>query len=166
MHTLHRILVYLPDVGETPSKDDIRSYAEDMTREYSGSCFDYRTIKNAGIWSSQYPDNVVLSKDNLSYFMGELRFAQRKQSMTISRYVKAVESLAKSKDLSSIILSKNARQCGFYLEMIGNAIMGKYTPDTAFFNISEGSALIDSKTFSNIELKPDCWALCYFDCHT
>lgn len=69
MWILHKILIYIPDVGsieheacDTELIDSIRSYARIETEDFYPSVFDYRETENADSCDSNYPNNVLLAK--------------------------------------------------------------------------------------------------------
>ena len=77
MHILNRVLVRIYNgcnclCDEICSRDEAiraaRSWAETETEDYYPRVFDWRETDTAGGWKDQYPENVLLSKENINVF--------------------------------------------------------------------------------------------------
>ena len=63
MHTLHRILVNIEKL-ETSDKDTIRDFAYIETHDFI-ILYLIRESRNAGGWSDEFPENILLGSENL-----------------------------------------------------------------------------------------------------
>lgn len=183
MHSLHKILVYIPDIlfdsVACPKEDFIdrvRSYAEEQTSNGYMTVFDWRETASAGRWKSQYPVNVLFAKEDIEQFIQELIDVQKYQQQEIQY---ALDELSKKAgtDLKQIIceVEKVTSQheitktvdlmTTFYLSRIASLLYGVYTSQSCFYNISGETSRIYPQDIDAVKNNPEDWALVLFDYH-
>ena len=112
MWILHKILIYIPDVGsieheacDTELIDSIRSYARIETE-------DFRETENADSCDSNYPNNVLLAKNNTEKFIQELMEAKEAQHCDLYKNLSELENILGT-DLKEIIPKLENMEDGF-----------------------------------------------------
>lgn len=183
MHSLHKILVHIPDIPlevNTRSKKEliqkIRSYAEEQTSGNYMTAFDWRETDNAGRWKAQYPVNVLFAKDNLEQFIQELIAVREYQHQEIQYTLNELSKKAGT-DLKQIIcdVEKMNNQfettktvdsmTTFHLSRIASLLHGKYTFHSCFYNILGETARVYPQDIEIIREHQEDWALVLFDYH-
>lgn len=169
MHSLHRVLVYLPDALGTSSDRDsmteaVRSYAAERIDDYADSVFDWRE-DNAGRWSDDYPTNVLFANDDVDKFCGELCLCSEAHSNALCAYLESIKSRMGTLDLESIVSDENRRVVGDYITWVGQLISGDYTDDTQFYDTYRGIGVVWDDTIKDVRAHPENCALVLFDCH-
>lgn len=183
MHSLHKILVHIPDIlfnSATGSKEDlinrVRSYAAEQTFDYYMTVFDWRETESAGRWESQYPINVLFAKDNIEGFIHELIAVRKYQHQEIRSLLNELSEKIGT-DLRQItceIEKMNSPHetsktvdlmTTFYLSHIVSLLQGKYIFDSCFYNIIDNTSRVYPQDIDTIKKSPEDWALVLFDYH-
>ena len=182
MHYLHKILVYIPDVGQVGSKfpkvskQKILSFAKTQTENYEGEAFDWRETESAGRWSDEYPDNVILAADDPDRFLEELGKAKTYKREALCQALKFLEEneLLDLKKMATAILedeqdspmeSQRLSMAAYSLGSIADHLKGTYTYNSYFFDTHRCTSLMHKQIFEEIQEHPQLWALIIFDCH-
>ena len=183
MHVLHRVLVNLyecmslinlpPYKGEDYIKasawrknaiESAKSRAEVLTEDFINDVFDWRETETAGRWTCDYPENVILSSENLEKFVTELKRALEIQQSEIDHCLAEI----KRKDICELVEAERRNTHGmesFYLLQLAELLYGKYTIDSGFYDTARYSAKITEETIEEVKKSPNDWALVFFDYH-
>lgn len=181
MWILHKILIYIPDVGsieheacDTELIDSIRSYARIETEDFYPSVFDYRETENADSCDSNYPNNVLLAKNNTEKFIQELMEAKEAQHCDLYKNLSELENILGT-DLKEIIPKLENMEDGFSnqelcaaknaLVNISDFLYGTYRPSSSFYNTHTHTARIYKDDITTISANPNDWALVIFNYH-
>lgn len=167
MHALHRILVYLPDIGlgGDATIDDVRRHAVDETEQFYNHVFDWRETDSAGRWSGGYPENVIFGRDSTLKIIKELVDLSEVIGNEIKRCVKCLYKETSTYDISKIVSSKTSGMGKYYLQKIGSLYYGEYTFDSMFYNTRDCDSLITDALIDEIKENPRDWAVVLFDYH-
>ncbi len=177
MHYLHSILVYIPDaitVNHNTTKEDIfaavKNYAEDETERFCNQVFSWRETNSAGSWESEYPQQVYIASDDLTWFISRLENIRIFQNYEIDTDFSRISNDIGT-DLGCIIQVLQNRDVLYdstanYLQGIGELLNGTYRFNSCFFDIHRYTARIYSKTIEEICKSPKDWALVMFDYHS
>ena len=176
MHALHKILVRINGDGihdldrmaREEIMDDARYTAASATEDFN-QAYDWRETDTAGRWDDVYPENVLLSSDNIDSFIGEILDCKSKQQAEIDVCVKRIKEGLGSMDLQSII-DRNTDTIRDYsllyeLKLIAELLSGEYVFDSMFFDADYYTAKITEDTINKVRQSPNDWALVMFDCH-
>lgn len=181
MHLLHKLLVYIPDVVSTPERytrkdliNEIRFYADINTEDFCPMVFHYRETENAGDWSTLYPTNVLLSKDDPARFLQELTAAAEQQQQEVQSNLSHLKKMLGT-DLEEIISGLEKQQSGYRspktccrktgdcLYQIAALLNGTYTFHSCFYNLNDRTARLYQDVLTEVENSPADWALVLFD---
>lgn len=183
MHSLHKILVHIPDIlldSATCSKEDlinrVRSYAVEQTFDYYMTVFDWRETESAGRWEAQYPINVLFAKDNIEGFIHELINVREYQHQEIQSLLNELSKKADTalKQIICEIEKMNSPfeatktvyfMTTFYLSKIVSLLQGEYIFDSCFYNIIDNTSRVYPQDIDTIKKSPEDWALVLFDYH-
>ncbi len=175
MHSLHKILVHVPDCVDLSApwdekKEEIRSYAETATEEYYEQAFDWRETDCAGRWEDEYPEQVYLASENIDWFLKELSEVRQGQEGEMNyrlEQLKESDGLSirelcdKLNDKSETYSSLEA----YNLLQLSKLTYGEYDFDSGFYDSHNCTAKIFNGTIENIKSNPENWALVMFDYH-
>lgn len=182
MHTLHTILVYIPDVQIDSSCSraekirKIRDYADNMTEGFVDFVFDWRETGTAGRWSSSFPENVLLVSENLENAEEKLLSCSQYQKDLLEKHIRKltewcdepVSQVARRLwDMEANIITECSPKdrAPFEFMEIAKQIYGVYMSDSYFYDTSEQTARITEKTLKKVKAAPQDWALVLFDYH-
>lgn len=183
MHSLHKILVHIPDIlldSAACSKEDfinkVRSYAEEQTSNGYMTVFDWRETASAGRWKTLYPVNVLFAKDNIERFIQELIDVWKYQYQEIQYLLNELSKRAGIvlKQITCEIEKMNSQHeitkivdlmTTFYLSRIASLLYGQYIFQSYFYNISGKTSRICPQDIEAIKNNPEDWALVLFDYH-
>lgn len=174
MHSLHRILIYIPECTSKEAKweeqkDNIRRHAKVQTAEYYEQVFDWRETETAGRWEEEYPQQVYRASDDLDWFIKELNDAMATQDYEIEYCLKQLKSdigTDVEKIYQSVKQSKNTDSFSLhYLMKLSKLLNGEYINDSCFFDTHNFTAQLSEETTEEIKQKPEDWALVMFDYH-
>lgn len=180
MPELHTLLVNTKSYTSSPIERDelieeIRAFAANITSRFSGIAFIYRETDNAGRWSEDYPENVMLGKEHPKQVVKELRSCLENQESALQNYITRLGHFADHsvRDLTEFIWKK--RQTNDYsytlgytaynLKMIGKLLQGSYNFESGFYDTQMRTTLITGETLKKVEEHPENWALVFFDLH-
>ena len=172
MHALHKILVRLsPDLMSRDCDrkllvEEARGVAERETEVYQDRVFDWRETEMAGRWSSVYPENVILSRDNLDAFVAELDEIMTLQHEIAHQYLARI--CKDITDLPTLVQSEldSPRSIDTYeLHQLASLLHGEYDFFFRFFNCDAYTARIEQATIDRVKETPNEWALVMFDYH-
>jgi len=168
MHTLHRILVNTENL-KTQDKNTTRDFADTETQDFYGTVFDWRETDNAGIWSNEFPDNVLLGSENLELIIQQIERCQELQKEEINHYLKLVkEKLGDSLTTITEVASNKSEEIShqlYLLKKLASLLYGEYTFDSYFYDLDARTSKITSDTIDKIKQSPENWALVLFDYH-
>ena len=178
MHAVHKILVNIDDcigfdeiISRRRRIERIRDYAEKETESFYITAFDWRETQTAGRWSSMYPENVLLGKEDGKKLIRELKHCYIVQNREIEIYLgniknglgDSITEIAKRfNDLSYI---NNISMDSYYLHCLVRLLAGIYYFDSGFYDTSEYTARINVNTIRNVKREPYKWAMVVFDYH-
>ncbi len=163
MHALHKILLR---VDKSETKEEIRHRAEAATEDFCGRAYDWRETETAGRWSGQYPENVILSKDDVECFLKKLNDSLEYQRGEVHYHEERVcEVSSNIHDLVEMSAEKPFCVPAWNLECLASLLYGNYTFDSRFYDVEDYTALITEQTIKKVEEAPDEWALVLFDYH-
>lgn len=187
MHTLHRILVYVPEATDSlngnPSREELletlRNFAEDRTELYRNEAFSCREIDTAGAWDDEYPENVLLGSENKEKILHELRTIRKAQWEEIQSCLSALGELANFSlketaerlwrlDKLSAKREPESHIENFSTECLSKMIRylcGEYFYGSFFYDTKAQTALVKQNAISKVIQSPEKWALVLFDCH-
>lgn len=160
MHALHKILLR---VDKSETKDEIRRRAEEVTEEFCDKVYDWRETETAGHWSDRYPENVILSKDDVKRFLEELNDCIEHQRSEVHYHEERVREVAFN--IHDLVELSAEIECLASLLALKSLLYGDYTFDSQFYDVDDYSALINEQTIRKVEEAPDKWALVLFDYH-
>lgn len=174
MHILNRVLVRIYNgcnclCDEICSRDEAiraaRSWAETETEDYYPRVFDWRETDTAGGWKDQYPENVLLSKENINVFVEELEAALEDQLNEVNYHLDEVCKV--SSDIKELVdLEYNNHSVPvWHLLQLSELMNGTYTCDSGFYDTDSYTARITRETINSVKESPDDWALVMFDYH-
>ncbi|MCQ4982129.1 MULTISPECIES: hypothetical protein [Lachnospiraceae] len=183
MHSLHKILVHIPDLPLKPNTcskkeliSEIRSYAEEETSSDRMDIYDRRETDSAGHWAAQYPVNVLFAKDNVERFIQELIAVRdyqhheiqdtlhklsKKTGTDLQQITCEIEKMNHQYEITETVDPMTA----FYLSKIASLLDGQYTFHSCFYNILGGTSMVYPQNIEAIQKNPEDWALVLFDCH-
>ena len=150
MHALHRVLVNLEKIKITKEYlknnreeaiNTIRDFADLETQDFYKTVFDWRETDNAGSWSDEFSENIILGSEKLD------------------------DSITSIVELASNELYKEFHSL-YFLCNLSALLYGKYTFDSYFYDLDIGSSKITSNTIEKIKQSPEQWALVLFDYHS
>lgn len=166
MHILHRILVRVVGNGTREDIiDEARSRAESLTEDFYEQAFDWRVTDSAGRWEEEYPENVILSRENIERFKSELERCLLAQQKEIEY---RLENICKtSSDIRELVNLANTGKSTFVYDLrcLAELLYGEYNCDSGFYNTEEYTAKITSSTIDAVKASPNDWALVMFDYH-
>lgn len=172
MHVLHRILLNIENL-KTQDREEtinsIRSFADLETEDFCGTVFDWRETSNAGGWSDEFPNNVILGSENLELIIQQIERCQELQKNEINRYLKLIkeklgDSLTTIIELSFNEYNEISHQL-YQLKNLADLLYGKYTFDSYFYDLGSRTSKITNHTMEKIRQSPENWALVLFDYH-
>lgn len=173
MHCLHKILVYIPDVGSDDPRS-IRDYAESSTDCFYEQAFDWRETRTAGRWEEVYPENVIFAKDSPERFISELNAAIDGQKSEIDCALKHLTENVSTglPALVKAIWEKDGEiKDGkydlnpYYFHKLADLLYGEYGFDSMLYNTHSYTARLYSNDIEAIKKEPEKWALVIFDYH-
>lgn len=179
MHTLNRVLVkiYGKDsflcLTDEDSREEVidaaRSWAESETEDYYPRVFDWRETETAGSWADEYPENVLLSKENIDRFVAELEYALEHQINEAKYHLNIIcKTSSDIKNLFEFAFSANSYQRIsplWNLHQLSELMYGVYNCDSGFYDTHEYGAKITKATIDKVKESPNDWALVMFDYH-
>lgn len=179
MHKLHTLLVNIESYTSSPIERDelieeIRSFAACATYKFSGVAFDYRKMDNAGRWSEDYPENVMLGKEHPKQVVKELRSCLENQENQLQDCLELLGHFADSsvRDLTEFIWKQRQtndsdalEHAAYNLKTIGTLLQGFYDFKSGFYDTKMETAFITGETIKKVEEHPENWALVFFDLH-
>ena len=179
MHSLHKILVRL-NGGHVPVADPedsrsvkisaARSYAVSETECFYEDAYDWRETDTAGRWKADYPENVLLSAENLDRFLAELEECRKWQNADISYALQQLKDVGLN-DLDTLVHTiQNSSDRMYYLapyqlKCIGRLLDGEYFYGSHFYSTEGYTAKITESLIEEVKSSPDDWALVMFDLH-
>ncbi|MBP5462004.1 MAG: hypothetical protein J6Y20_07775 [Lachnospiraceae bacterium] len=171
MHELHKILVRLnghsPITADTREEliESVRAYAEEATESFYGEVFDWRETSTAGRWESEYPVNVIFSKDDFGGFIEELDKCAEYQKNFMQFLLGKICSV--SSDIRELVeIGEDLPYLtSYYLHCLAELLYGEYTCNSGFYDTERGSSDITRAVVESVTASPDDWALVMFDCH-
>lgn len=179
MHTLNRVLVRiygennLLHLTEKDTREEVieaaRSWAEAETDDFYPRVFDYRETDTAGRWANEYPENVLLSKENICGFIKELEksleFQLDEMKYHLDNICKVSVNIKELFDLEYNARTEHATVPTWDLLRLSELMFGIYSCDSGFYDTDEYGAKITKKTIDKVKESPDDWALVMFDYH-
>ena len=179
MHSLHKILINVKQFGDLERDDlisEVRSYAESETDCFYETAYDWRETDCAGRWSDIYPENVMLGKEKPGQILKEVLQCRASQEEELDMCLQQLGSLAECSlvELKQKLWTSNSRKqsiddgtylAPYLIKNIGKLLNGDYYYDSFFFDTSDFTAKISSKTIEEIKSAPQDWALVFFDQH-
>ena len=175
MHILNRVLVRVYNGSNSLCDEDwdrenviesARSFAKSETEEYYPQVFDWRETATAGGWANDYPENVLLSKEDISRFVKELEEALDDQLDQAKYHLdKICEVSSDIKEFFEATKDKRGLMPAWHLLQLSKLVYGAYTCDSGFYDTDSYSARITKETIDAVKESPNDWALVMFDYH-
>ena len=178
MHTLNKVLVRVFNgsislCDEDWDREDIiesaRSFAESETEEYYPQVFDWRETATAGGWADKYPENVLLSKEDICRFIKELEESLEDQlhemRYRLDNICKVSANIKELFDLEYNTHTEHTTVPTWDLLRLSELMFGVYNCDSGFYDTDEYGAKITKKTIDKVKESPNDWALVMFDYH-
>lgn len=175
MHSLHKILVYVPNCADTNTpwdekKEEIRSYAELVTEDYSERVFDWRETDCAGRWQEIYPDQVYLASDDIEWFVKELSESRQAQERDMNYRLEQLNEYDgfSIRELCDKVKEKSETHStldAYHLLQLSKLIYGEYDFDSGFYDSYNYTARVFKRTIEMVKNNPENWALVMFDYH-
>ena len=169
MHKLHCILVEV-DPNDLVDCDDlgeiggfVREEAMDATRSYREQAFDWRSERDAGRWSDEFPGaGVVLGAAEPERFKELLRdFSETPLRAALA----LVGNAAYAVDAEFLRKAWENASDPFSLSQALRLVDGEYLFDSGFFSVPDGSARISPDTLEDALDGPERYALVFSDYH-
>ena len=176
MHTLHKILVWVPGVkiSDRATREErecaIRNYAEEVTECYEGFVFTWRITETAGRWRDKYPSNVIFAADDVERFVAELQEVNLLQEEKLNGSLTRLKELA-GNDLGEIVAKARDEDCSnryaitYRLNCVAGILDGKYTENSFYYDTMRCTSRVLPRVFDQVKEDPDEWALVMFDYH-
>ena len=168
MHTLYKILVWVPEVeiGDRATREEkecaIRNYAEEVTECYEGFVF----IR----WIGEYPSNVIFASDDVEKFVAELQEVSRLQEERLNVSLARLKELA-GNNLGKIVAKARDEYCSdkdaitYHLNCVAGILDGKYTEDSFYYDTMRCTSRVLPRVFDQVKENPEEWALVLLDYH-
>lgn len=178
MNCLHKILVYIPDIGpeeESLSRneqiEDIRYFAKSETEQFVDKVFDYRSeCYSAGGWKEKYPVNVLFAVDAVDLFVEELEEVMEHQKIDLSFWLSTIKKNIGTEltEIINCLLTDEPdylSNTGYHLFCIARLLYGEYSFNSGFYNTHDYTSRIYSRDIDLIRESPENWALVMLDYH-
>lgn len=183
MHYLHKILVYIPEITDTPNEmsrenllKEIRSHADSTTEDFYPHVFDWRETDSAGRWAFEYPQQVYLAAEDTEWFIKELQWVMDAQHGEIDMCMAQIKASVGTnlediingiwdRDLYDETKNGFCLMTPFYLYNIACHLHGDYRCDSYFYNTHQHTARIYKSDIEKVKQDPEKWALVMFDYH-
>ena len=176
MHTLHKILVWVPEVeiGDRATREEkeyaIRNYAEEVTECYEGFVFMWRTTEIVGRWIDEYPSNVIFAADDVERFIAELQEVNRLQEERLNGSLARLKELV-GNNLCKIVAKARDEYCSdkdditYHLNCVASVLDGKYTEHSFYYDTMRCISKVLPRVFDQVKENPEEWALVLLDYH-
>lgn len=176
MHSLHRLLIDItdPELGldDNMSKEEqidlIRNFA--LTNSVAqGYAYDWRTETDAGRWSDQYPNNLVLGKDDPQLIIDEVLCGRNYQD----HYMDGLIIRAKDENIDNletrweIVKTQDSKGSTNLLDiqLAANFLSGNYTFDSCFLFVNDDVPIVCDYIIDKVTNDPSKFAILFTDCH-
>lgn len=179
MHALHRILVNLRKIDITneyvqsnkeEAIDSIRDSADLETQDFYRTVFDWRETANAGRWSYEFPENVILGSENSDTILTQIQHCQKLQKDEIIYNLNCIKKELDDSITTIVKLASNeSNELSHPLYLLGKLVAllyGEYTFDSYFYDLDARTSKITSSTIEKIKQSPEQWAIVLFDYHS
>ena len=186
MHTLHRILADIEDLGINSSdfpkepKEEILSgvrntilyWLDDIPRPYA---FDWHT-EDAGRWKDEYPNNVILGSYDVQTLVSELKNIKECQNTDMVNAINIASKygITTLTDLWTYLqnpqqpknaMDKDKVDCSMALNTINNYFGNVYNFDSRFLYLNENITIVDTQIIDMVTQSPEQYAMVMIDCH-
>lgn len=186
MHTLHRILANLEDIGidlsdlSDKSKEEQMSIVrreilytlDEVSRPYA---FDWHT-EDAGRWKDKYPNNVILGSYDVQTLVSELKNIKECQNTDMVNAINIASKygITTLTDLWTYLqnpqqpknfMDKDKVDCSMALYTINNYFGNVYNFDSKFLYLNENITIVDTQIIDMVTQSPEQYAMVFIDCH-
>lgn len=160
MHTLHKILVWVPEVkiSDRATREErecaIWQFAEEVTECYGDLVF----------------SNVIFAADDVERFVAELQEVNLLQEEKLNGSLARLKELA-GNNLCKIVDKARDEYCSdkdditYHLNCVASVLDGKYTEHSFYYDTMRCTSRVLPRVFDQVKEDPDEWALVMFDYH-